>query len=78
MSGYSALVTGSNRGIGLGLVKRLAENPDVRIVFAASRHPEASALIALAKKFDNKIVPIKLELEENSAAVYLFRVELSD
>ena len=70
MSGYSALVTGSNRGIGLGLVEKLAARPDVNIVFAAARHPEsATALNALAQKYNNKIVPIQMELEENSATV---------
>lgn len=69
MSEYSAFVTGSNRGIGLGIVERLAARPDVSIVFAAARHPEASSLTALVDKFPNKIIPIKMELEENSAEV---------
>ena len=70
MSGYTVLVTGSNRGIGLGLVEHLAVRPQVDIVFAAARHHEAPALVALVEKFKNKIIPIHLELDEASAAVY--------
>jgi NAD(P)-dependent dehydrogenase (short-subunit alcohol dehydrogenase family) len=70
MSGYTALVTGSNRGIGLGQVEYLAANAGVDIVFAAVRHPEqATALHALVQKFGKKIIPVKLELDEASAAV---------
>jgi NAD(P)-dependent dehydrogenase (short-subunit alcohol dehydrogenase family) len=71
MSAYTALVTGSNRGIGLGLVGQLANSPKVSIVFAAARHPDTPALTALVEKFGKKIIPIKLELEEASAAVFL-------
>ena len=70
MVGYAVLVTGSNRGIGLGLVERLAAEASVDIVFAAAGEPErAHALNALVEKFGNKIVPIKMELNEESAAV---------
>jgi len=70
MPGYTALVTGSNRGIGLGVVEHLAADPSVDIVFAAARQPEqASALNALVEKFGKKIMPIKLELDEANAAV---------
>lgn len=70
MPGYTALVTGSNRGIGLGLVEHLANDANVDLVFAAARHPDnAPALSALVKRFDKKIVPIKMELDEASTAV---------
>jgi len=70
MAGYTALVTGSNRGIGLGLVEHLANDAKVDIVFAAARHPEqAAGLIALKEKFGKKIIPIKMDLDEASAAV---------
>jgi NAD(P)-dependent dehydrogenase (short-subunit alcohol dehydrogenase family) len=67
--GYSALVTGSSRGIGLGLIEHLAASPDISIVFAAVRNPDAPKLTALAKKYNNKIAVIKMELEEDSAKV---------
>ena len=70
MPGYTALVTGSNRGIGLGLVEHLANDANVDLIFAAVRQPDnAPALSALVKKFDKKIVPIKMELDEASTAV---------
>ena len=70
MPGYTVLVTGSNRGIGLGVVEHLAADPNVDIVFAAVRQPErATALNALVEKFGKKIMPIKLELDETNAAV---------
>jgi NAD(P)-dependent dehydrogenase (short-subunit alcohol dehydrogenase family) len=71
MSGITILVTGSNRGIGLGLVERLLVNPAVDIVFAAARHADSPTLLELVEKFGKKIVPIKMELDEKGAAVYL-------
>lgn len=70
MAGYTALVTGGNRGIGLGLVEHLASDANIDIVFAAARQPEkAGALNALVEKFGQKIVPVKMDLNEASAAV---------
>jgi NAD(P)-dependent dehydrogenase (short-subunit alcohol dehydrogenase family) len=70
MTNYSVLVTGANRGIGLGLVERLVANPAVGVVFAAARHPDAPALKALEEKFGKKIHPVSLEVsDEASAAV---------
>lgn len=37
-----ALIQGASRGIGLGLVRRLLDNPRVEQVIATSRHPEKS------------------------------------
>lgn len=38
--GSNVLVTGSNRGIGLGFVQVLVKAPGVKRVFAACRNPE--------------------------------------
>lgn len=38
--GANVLVTGANRGIGLGLVQALLKTPGVQRVFAACRQPE--------------------------------------
>jgi len=38
--GFSVLITGANRGIGLGLVHRFLERPDVKLLFATCRKPE--------------------------------------
>ena len=68
--GYTALVTGANRGIGLGLVEQLATKPEVEIVFAATRNPNASALTKLGEQFSGKIYPIAMEVvDERSVPV---------
>jgi NADP-dependent 3-hydroxy acid dehydrogenase YdfG len=73
--GYTALVTGANRGIGLGLVEELASKSDVEIIFAATRHPDAPALIKLREKYDGKVHPVEMEVvdEKSVAVVYPFQ-----
>ncbi|KAF7311324.1 NAD(P)-binding protein [Mycena kentingensis (nom. inval.)] len=64
------LVTGANRGLGLGLVKILAARPDV-VVFAGARNPAATSLVELATAHPN-LHPIKFTLaneSDNAAAV---------
>ncbi|KAJ1368552.1 hypothetical protein KIN20_029707 [Parelaphostrongylus tenuis] len=39
MAPYSLLVTGANRGIGLGLVKEFLKNEAIQYVIATARHP---------------------------------------
>lgn len=39
MAPYSVMVTGANRGIGLGLVKQLLKNNDIQIVIATALDP---------------------------------------
>ena len=60
------LITGSNRGIGLGLVKQSLVNGDV--VFAACRNPEdASELNALANKYSDKLHIIQLDVSDEAS-----------
>ncbi|XP_041795579.1 C-factor [Chelmon rostratus] len=74
--GGNIFVTGTNRGIGLELVKQLAEKtgPEARI-YACCRQPEGSgaeALRALATQYPGKITIIKLDMSDEdsiSAAV---------
>ncbi|KAJ7643839.1 aflatoxin biosynthesis ketoreductase-like protein nor-1 [Roridomyces roridus] len=64
------LVTGTNRGIGYGLVATLAERPNA-IVFAGARDPTAKSLTELAAKFSN-VHPVKLVVSDkasNDAAI---------
>jgi NAD(P)-dependent dehydrogenase (short-subunit alcohol dehydrogenase family) len=69
--GYTALVTGANRGIGLGLVEHLAANPDISIVFTAARNPDAPSLTKLREIYGDKIQPVALEVvDEDSATGY--------
>jgi NAD(P)-dependent dehydrogenase (short-subunit alcohol dehydrogenase family) len=68
--GLTTLVTGANRGIGLGLVEQLAARPEVEIVFAASRKSDSSAFAQLNGKYNGKIHPVELEVvDEASVAV---------
>ncbi|KAL8287356.1 hypothetical protein RQP46_003808 [Phenoliferia psychrophenolica] len=65
------LVSGANRGIGLGLVTRLAEDPK-NIVFAGARDPsKADELAALIKKHSNVHVVklVSADLENNQQAI---------
>ncbi|KII91175.1 hypothetical protein PLICRDRAFT_696290 [Plicaturopsis crispa FD-325 SS-3] len=66
------LVSGANRGIGLGLVTVLARRDDV-IVFAGARNPAtAESLQALVKQYPGKVHIVKLtsgDKAENEAAV---------
>ncbi|XP_067327245.1 C-signal-like isoform X1 [Anolis sagrei] len=66
----SVLVTGSSRGIGLELVRQLAEGPDPpRHIFATCRDPrgpKGKALHQLAEKHSNVHV-VQLEVESQSS-----------
>ncbi|KZO92344.1 NAD(P)-binding protein [Calocera viscosa TUFC12733] len=60
MSPTVYLVSGANRGIGLGLVTYIAARPDV-IVFAGCRNPAAATdLEALVAKYPGKVHIVKL------------------
>ncbi|KAJ7648070.1 hypothetical protein FB45DRAFT_705773, partial [Roridomyces roridus] len=64
------LVTGSNRGIGYGLVSKLAERPNA-VIFAGARDPSVQSLRDLAEKYSN-VHPIKFVVNDkanNEAAV---------
>ena len=75
--GLTALVTGANRGIGLGLVEQLAAKPDVEIVFAASRKPDSPAFAKLNEKYNGKIYPVELEVvdEASVAVIHLLMID---
>jgi len=72
MSPTVYLVSGSNRGIGLGLVTHLAARPEA-IVFAGCRNPSAATdLDALVAKYPGKVHIVKLtscDKADNDAAV---------
>ncbi|CAD5231117.1 unnamed protein product [Bursaphelenchus okinawaensis] len=73
------LITGANRGIGLGLVQRYLEEHDVKRIFAAVRKPaEAKAIHDLN---DNRIVLIEYDVLDDkkieTAAEWL-KAELKD
>ncbi|KII87105.1 hypothetical protein PLICRDRAFT_244863 [Plicaturopsis crispa FD-325 SS-3] len=66
------LISGANRGIGLGLVTALSQRDNV-VVFAGTRNPSAATdLQALVKKYPGKVYIVKLtsaDVPENQAAV---------
>ncbi|KAL8283751.1 hypothetical protein RQP46_005546 [Phenoliferia psychrophenolica] len=65
------LISGANRGIGLGLATALAKDPN-NVIFAGARDPsKADALAALAKTNPNvKVLKlVSADLENNKAAI---------
>ncbi|VDM68758.1 unnamed protein product [Strongylus vulgaris] len=42
MAPYSVLITGANRGIGLGLVKQFLKNKEIQHVIATAREPSSA------------------------------------
>lgn len=67
----SILVTGTNQGIGLGLISQLAKRSSVEHIFATVRDPESSGVADLKKlaSGNSSIHIIKLELNEASINV---------
>ncbi|TKR62977.1 hypothetical protein L596_026869 [Steinernema carpocapsae] len=55
------LITGSNRGIGFGLVKRALRCKDVRHVFATCRNPKAADELQLLHQSDQRVQVIQLD-----------------
>ena len=63
----TALVNGASRGIGLALVKELADCPRVGRVFASCRAPaSAEALTALAEASDGRVVVLAMDVEDET------------
>ncbi|KIH59662.1 oxidoreductase, short chain dehydrogenase/reductase family protein [Ancylostoma duodenale] len=60
MAPYSVLVTGANRGIGLGLVKEFLKNKDIQHVIATARDPSAAK--ELNAITDKRLVVLPLEM----------------
>lgn len=67
----SIMVTGTNQGIGFGLVRELVKRSDVDQIFATARDPNSAACADLVglQAASPKLHIIKLELNEESAAV---------
>jgi len=75
----SVLVTGTNQGIGLGLVGQLAKRSDIHHIFATVRDPAISGAGDLKRlaSANPAIHIVKLELNESSIAVYSFQLEFA-
>jgi len=65
------MVTGTNQGIGFGLVRELVRRLDVDQIFATVRDPKSAACVDILKLHATvpKLHVIKLELNEESTAV---------
>ncbi|KAK5965064.1 SKN-1 Dependent Zygotic transcript [Trichostrongylus colubriformis] len=60
MAPYSVMVTGANRGIGLGLVKEFLKNKEIRHVIATARDPDSAD--KLKEIGDSRLSIVKLEV----------------
>ncbi|CAF1079414.1 unnamed protein product [Adineta steineri] len=65
----SILITGANRGIGLGIVKQLVSNPSsIEYIFAGYRDVNKSKeLLDLAKQHSNVIIPIQIDVSDDES-----------
>lgn len=64
----TVFVTGSSRGVGLGIVKELASKPDIGLVLASARDPQGSKeLSELIASSDGKIKAVKLDTDSDDS-----------
>ncbi|CAF5062630.1 unnamed protein product, partial [Rotaria sp. Silwood1] len=63
------LITGTNRGIGFGIVKYLVSNsPNVELIFAGYRDANKSKeLLDLSKQHSNIIIPIQIDVSDDES-----------
>ncbi|KAI0330780.1 NAD-P-binding protein [Cubamyces sp. BRFM 1775] len=67
MSQYTWLITGTNRGIGFGIVKQLIESP-TNVVLATCRNPsQATALAHLAESAGGRLHIVQLDISDDAS-----------
>ncbi|KAF8355810.1 hypothetical protein PRIPAC_97433, partial [Pristionchus pacificus] len=64
----SVLVTGANRGIGLGLVKELLKDPSVAIVIATVRNVDTATVLSAIENPKLHIIPCEVTDEKSLVA----------
>ncbi|VDD89401.1 unnamed protein product [Enterobius vermicularis] len=77
----SILITGANRGIGLGLLKQWAKYPEVKHIFACVRKPSEGSELGELAKADARIHCIQLDVNADksiSDAVRKVKTTLGD
>ncbi|VDM55480.1 unnamed protein product [Angiostrongylus costaricensis] len=73
MAPYSVLVTGANRGIGLGLVKEFLKNKEIQHVIATAREPDSAKAVhrhnylELKRIGDKRLSVIKLDVTSDES-----------
>jgi NAD(P)-dependent dehydrogenase (short-subunit alcohol dehydrogenase family) len=64
----TVFVTGTSRGVGLGIVKELASRSDVKLVLASARDPAGSAeLTKLIESSEGRIQAIQLDTDDEDS-----------
>ena len=62
------LVTGSSRGVGLGIIKELVSRPDVGLVLASARNPSGSKeLVELIEGSEGRVRALVLDTDEEDS-----------
>ncbi|MBE9076433.1 SDR family NAD(P)-dependent oxidoreductase [Romeria aff. gracilis LEGE 07310] len=63
----SALIVGASRGIGLGFVRRLLQEPALKMLFVTYRRPDsAAALLALADQFPRRLHCLPMDITDEA------------
>lgn len=66
LKGNTALITGTNRGIGMAILEAFAQNGANIFAHARTETPEFTALIStLSKKYDVQILPLYFDMTDN-------------
>lgn len=67
----NVLITGANRGLGLALAEHFASRPDTRVIATTRDASTASDLHAAARRFDNRIEVIAVDVASTTSIAAL-------
>ncbi|CAB02087.1 DeHydrogenases, Short chain [Caenorhabditis elegans] len=70
MSPKSLLITGANRGIGLGLLKQFLKHKDIQIIIATCRDPSKAEELSNLKDSRLHILPLDIDCDESISKLY--------